>query len=486
VTGEDRIPVVIAGAQALERDTPVGALDISERVAADALARAPGVAEAVGRLSVVGILSPAGPAPASALATRLQLSPSVCETTTIGGNTPQLLVSRAAADIAAGRLDATVIVGAEAMRSAKAVPARPAKDALGEPDPVIGDGRLGTGDAENAVGLILPVQIYAMFESAIAARAGRTFDEHRAVMGHLLAPFTEVAAANPYAWFPERRSPEAIAKPSPDNRIVAEPYTKRMAAFLTVDQAAAVVVCSLAVARSARVADRAVFVWAGADCHDVWEPAARPDLTASPAIAAAARACLEGAGRDIDDVAGFDLYSCFPAAVEAAAVALGVDLDDPRGLTVTGGLPYFGGPGNNYSTHAIATLTDRLRVSGGDTLGLIGALGWYTTKHSYGLYGASPPPNGFVRGDTATSQAEIDATAVPVALSADGTGTVDGSTVVYDGESAGAAPVIATLDDGHRIVAAADPAQLAMLSGRNLVGARVRVTGTPPSYEVIE
>ena len=482
---EARIPVVVATAQCAERDELVGALDLAERMAADALDQVPRLRAAIGRVSVVGILSPVGPAPASALAGRLGLTPAVCETTSIGGNTPQLLVTRAAADIAAGRLDATLIAGAEAMRSSKAGHRGLAKDALGDADPSVGDSRLGTGDAENAVGLILPVHIYAMLESAIAARAGATFDEHRTRMGQLLAPFTAVAATHSAAWFPQPRPAEEIATPSVENRIVAEPYTKRMTAFLNVDQGAAVVVCSLAAARAAGVADRAVFVWSGADCHDVWEPVARPDLTASPAIAAAAGATLQAHDLGIDDVTAFDLYSCFPAAVEAATDAIGLAGDDPRGLTVTGGLPYFGGPGNNYSTHGIATMVDRLRDEGDDARGLVSALGWYTTKHSYGLYGASPPPSGFVNPDLSARQREIDTTALPVAVTAEGEGVVVASTVVYDGESAALAPVIATLDDGHRVVAAAAAGQLGSLAGRNLVGQRVRVSGDPLSYEVV-
>lgn len=477
---EDRTPVVIAAAQLTERDELVGALDLAERVSKDTLAQVPGLRGAIDRLSVVGILSPTGTAPATALARRLSsITPSVGETTSIGGNTPQLLVTRAAADIAAGRLGASLIVGAEAMRSAKAGHRKPAKDALAGVDPVIGDERLGTGDAENAIGLILPVHIYAMIESAFAAAAGRTFEEHRAEMGRLLAPFTDVAAAHPAAWFPDQRSADEIATPSSDNRIVAEPYTKRMTAFLNVDQAAAVVVCSLAAARAAGVADRAVFVWSGADCHDVWEPVARPDITASPAIAAAATAVLGAHDVGVDDIAAFDLYSCFPAAVEAACAAIGLATDDPRGLTVTGGLPYFGGPGNNYSTHGIATMTDHLRGEGSSALGLVSALGWYTTKHAYGLYGASPPPKGFTAPDMMASQQEIDATALPVALTADGEATVVASTVVYDGESVALAPVIATLDDGRRVAAAAGPGQVAS------VGGRVRVSGSPLSYEVV-
>ncbi len=114
-------------------------------------------------------------------------------------------------------------------------------------------------------------------------------------MGRLFAPFTGVAADHPYAWFPTARTADEIATASPGNRIVAEPYTKLMTAFLGSDQGAALVVCSLAAARRAGVADRAVFVWAGAEATDVRFPAARPDLGRSPAIAAAGAALFEAA-----------------------------------------------------------------------------------------------------------------------------------------------------------------------------------------------
>jgi acetyl-CoA C-acetyltransferase len=486
VTVEDRVPVVVAAGEVIERSDQVTAVDLAERAAAAALAQAGALRSAVGRLSVVNLLSPTGPAPATALASRLGLSPAVRETTTIGGNSPQMLVTRAAADIAAGRLEATLIVGAEALRSARAGNARPPADTLGDPDAVIGDGRPGTGGAEDAIGLILPVYIYAMFESAVAARAGRSLGEHRSAIGQLLSPFSDVAASRPCAWFQDKLSPSDISEPSGANRVVAEPYTKRMTAFPNVDQGAALLVCSLAAARRAGAADQAVFVWSGAGCNDVWEPSARPDLTASPAIAAAAEASLRGGGVGVGDLRRLDLYSCFPAAVEAAADAVGVDLDDRRGLTVTGGLPFFGGPGNNYSTHAIAAMAESLRGGDRGALGLVGALGWYTTKHSYGLYGASPPPNGFVAGDTAASQRRIDGSALPVAGTADGHATVDAATVCYTGERVTSAPVIATLDEGPRVVADAHPDRLAELAGQNLVGRRVRVAGRPPAYEVIE
>ena len=479
---DERIPVVVAAGQAIERTELVTALDLAERASRAALVDAGSLR--IGRVSVVNILSPTGPAPASALAARLGIDGARCETTVIGGNTPQALVNRAAADIAAGRLDATLIAGAESMRSAKAGHRRAPADAQGDADEVHGEDRPGVGAAEGAAGLFLPAHLYAMFDSAMAARHGRTLDEHRTMLGRLLEPFAAVATKHDIAWFREPLSAEVIATPAADNRLVAEPYTKRMAAFLNVDQGAALVVSSLAAARAAGVADRAVFVWSGAACNDVWDPVARPDHTTSPGIAAAAGATLVAGGVGIDDVARFDLYSCFPAAVQAACEALGLAVDDDRGLTVTGGLPYFGGPGNNYSTHAIATLTDQLREQGSG-LGLVGALGWYTTKHAYGLFGATPPPSGFVLGDTSATQDEIDANALPVVLGVDDAveGIVAAATVVYDGEAAAAAPAFVTLDDGRRVAAAA--ASTADVAGRNLTGCRVRVTGTPPTYEVL-
>lgn len=483
---EDRVPVIVASGQVLERDETVTALDLAERASEIALGRVPALRPVIDRVSVVGILSPTGPGPASALSARLGLRPAVKETTSIGGNSPQLLVNRAASDITAGRLSATLIAGAESMRSVRAGHRRPPEDTVGAADAVVGDGRAGVGPAESAIGLVLPVHIYAMFESAIAARAGRSLAEQRAELGRLLAPFTDVAAEHPVAWFPQRRSPESIARPSSDNRIVAEPYTKRMSAFLNVDQGAALLLCSLAAARAAGVADRAVFVHSGAESNDVWEPVARPDLGESPAMRVASRAALDAAGVGIDDIALLDLYSCFPSALEAACAALGVTGDDPRGLTVTGGLPYFGGPGNNYSTHAIATMTERLREAGAG-IGMIGALGWYITKHAFGVYGAEPAPRGFAAPDTGADQAAIDASALRVAQGVEGSveATVVAATVVYDGETVSAAPVVATLSDGRRIAAGASASEMAGLAGAELVGRTVRVYGTPLTYEVI-
>jgi acetyl-CoA C-acetyltransferase len=334
--------------------------------------------------------------------------------------------------------------------------------------------------------LFLPIHVYPLFESAMAAHAGRSFDEHRRFLGELLAPATAVAAKHPYAWFPVERTPDELSTPTDDNRLTAEPYTKRMNAIMAVDQGAAVIMTSFATARELGLVDQVVYVWSGADANEVWYPVQRPQLHRSSGIEAAGSAALAAAGVGIDDIGVLDFYSCFPSAVQAGADALGVAFDDPRRLTITGGLAYFGGPGNNYTMHAIATMVGRVRQDGG--YALTNGLGWYITKHSVGVYGAEPPPDGYRRGDTTAAQAAIDASAIAVALEAEGGATVEASTVTYDRDGAvDGVPVFARLDDGRRVAAALHEDDLIpALAGRSLVGARITVAGAPPTYRIEE
>jgi acetyl-CoA C-acetyltransferase len=497
-----RTPVVVATGQVVDRERSLSALELVVRAGSEAFAASARLARTVERVSVVNILTRSGgPAPATELARALRLQPSTVETTTVGGSAPQWLVQRAATDIAAGRLGSTLIAGAEAVRSGRLRPppdAPPPRQGTGgrsgtpeveelPPDPLIGDDRPGSSAEELAAGLAVPAVVYPVLESAITYRAGRSLEAQRHFIGDFLAPFSAVASRHPQAWFPVARSAAEIATPSPDNRLVAEPYTKLMTAFLGGSHGAAVVVTSLAVARAAGIDDGAMFVRSTATADDVWFPSARPDLGSSPAIAAASAAALDAGGLGLDEIGLVDLYSCFPSAVQMAAAAIGLELDDPRGLTVTGGLPYFGGPGSNYATHALATLFDLLRERGGH--GLLTALGWMVTKHAVGCYSATPPPGGYRAGDTAVEQGRIDGSALDVVARGEDLGrqaaVVDGATVVYGHEAQViAAPVIATLADGRRVAAAAEADELPGLAGVALAGASIVVEGRPARYRV--
>jgi acetyl-CoA C-acetyltransferase len=226
--------------------------------------------------------------------------------------------------------------------------------------------------------------------------------------------------------------------------MVGFPYPKFLNANMQVDQGAALILCSLESAHAAGIDEsRLVFPISGADAFDHWFVSERENLHSSPAIRECGRAALGLAGITIDDIKHVDLYSCFPVAVEIGAAELGLSLD--RQLTLTGGLTFGGGPGNNYVTHSIAQLVDKLRGDPG-TLGLVNANGWYVTKHAVGVYGTEPPKDGF-RAER--PQAEVDAGPKQTVIEEhDGPITVESFTVLHDREGAPDIGVVACLVEG--------------------------------------
>ncbi len=159
---------------------------------------------------------------------------------------------------------------------------------------------------------------------------------------------------------------------------------------------------------------------------------------------------------DVEAIAGFDFYSCFPIAVSNVALdALGLAADDPRGLTLTGGLPFFGGPGNNYSMHAIAEAVQRARTADGRPV-LVAANGGYLSKYSVGLYSAEPRP--WQAGRDAELKAELDRVPdVEPLESFAGSGIVETYTVSHGRDGPSQAIVVGTNADGRRFIACTGP-----------------------------
>lgn len=484
---DPRTPVLVGVGQVTNRGP-----ELVDPIALAAEATRIALADAGGALTpdtiaMPGVLAPRTEHSSRRLAATLGIQAGRHLSSTIGGNTPQWLIGVLGTDIAEGRCDVALIAGAEAGASVRrarkqGVPPQVAPDADGE-DTEIGDQRMGASPEEMAAGLAAPPFLYPILESAVAHQAGRTLDEQRRFLGAFMAPATAVAARHPdLSWFPNAATPEELAEPSPTNRMIAEPYTKRMNAIIEVDQAAALLLCSVEAAERAGVPrERWVFPLGVADLNDVFFPVERPELHRSPAIETAGAALFEAVGCGLDDVSRFDFYSCFPVAVEISATALGLDLADERPFTVTGGHAYFGGPGNNYTTHSIATMAGELRADPG-AIGLTTGLGWYVTKHSLGLWSTTPPERGFAKPDLREAQAGIDATAIPQAgPGAQGAATVAGWTVIHDREMGPAAvAAYATTDDGTRtVVRRDDPGLAAELSGGQLVGSRIVVEPAP-------
>jgi acetyl-CoA C-acetyltransferase len=304
-------------------------------------------------------------------------------------------------------------------------------------------------EAEKARGIVMPVQVYPMFETAVRAAAGRTVDEHQQFISELWQRFNAVAVDNPYAWVREPHTAEEIRTPGPSNRMVGLPYTKYMNSNNDVDMSAAVIVCSAAKAEELGVPrDRWVFPWSGTDSEEHKYISDRWSFAHTPAIELGGRMALELAGLTIDDIDLVDLYSCFPSAVQLGAQSLGLSLD--RQLTRTGGLTWAGGPWNNYVMHAIATTVQELRAGVGRTA-LVWANGGFVSKHSFGVYASEPCERMF---RAKRPQAQVDA--LPkrkLAEPADAAGpaTVEAYTVMYSRDGVPGRGIAACLlADGRR------------------------------------
>jgi acetyl-CoA C-acetyltransferase len=160
----------------------------------------------------------------------------------------------------------------------------------------------------------------------------------------------------------------------------------------------------------------------------------------------------------------FDLYSCFPSAFEIGRREIGIPDDDPRDLSVTGGLPFFGGPGNNYSMHAIAAAVDLIRKDRSQKA-MVTANGWYLTKHANGIYAGSPSMNPWTDRDDSPVQRSIDARALPQPVErAAGSLLVEAYVIRHD--DAGKplkGTVIGRLEEGNRTLADIDANQEELL-----------------------
>ena len=373
---DPRTPVLIGYGQVNQHDDHPGVEPVDLMVAAARAAADPRVLEAVDSVRVVSVLSWRYRDPGLLLAQRLRAKNAATRYTGVGGNVPQSLVNQACLDIQAGRADAVLIAGAETWRTRTRLRASGAKPDWTSQDESVpmaegaDDGVPMAGPAEIRIKLDRPAYVYPMFEQALRIAAGESADDHLRRIGELWSQFSGVAAKNPHAWSREPLAPHQIWQPSP-----AQPDDQ-----LALHQADELQQHG----RSGRGAGAHVGRQGDAICKSLRSvgfsrtPAPmrttptrigeRAEFHRSPAIRIAGQRALQLAGVGVDDLDLIDVYSCFPSAVQVAANELGLPLGDPsRPLTVTGGLTFAGGPWNNYVTHSIATMAERLVANPGQT-----------------------------------------------------------------------------------------------------------------------
>ena len=436
-TSEDRIPVIVGIGEIVDRPKdiskglePLALLEEAlRRAEADSGAKLLGE---IGSLDVVNFLSWRYRDPEQLLAKRLDVAPAHCYYGLVGGESPIRYLHEAAQRIARGECSVAAVCGAEAQSTATkaeragiTLPWTPFAHDVPEPK----RGAAFQKPLAVKLGVFRPITVYPLYESATSAQWGQSPREALTESGALWSTYSRVASENPNAWLKKRFSSEEITAPSPDNRLIAWPYTKLMVANPPVNMGAALLLTSLAKARAAGIADdRLVYPLGGASAEEPRDYLLRDQFYESHPQNAVLKAVMHLAGGDGKKFDAIELYSCFPCVPKMARRTLGLGTDVQP--TVTGGLTFFGAPLNTYMTHAACAMVRRLRS--GARLGLLYGQGGFVTKH-HALVVSRDAPRGAISQDTSV-QAEADRNKrrVPEFVTeAAGKGQVESFTVIF-------------------------------------------------------
>lgn len=464
-------------------------MQLAANACASALQEAGISASAIDTIAVIRLFSDAAKAwaspfggsnnPPESIARRIGAQPSRRIYSAIGGTEPLHLLLELLQGIARGEINAALLTGAEAIATQRhAVRNGWELDWREEFDAPLDrrDSQARFAAAEEIrSGLTLPAHFYALIENRQAHRLGHDAHQHRLYMAHMMAPFSDVAAANPYAQSPVAYPAQTLAAPGPRNYPISFPYTRLLVAQDAVNQASALLLTSVGEARRQGVdPGRWIFLESYAEGVDQYL-SQRVETDRSEAMARVLAATLDSAGASARDMDLIDLYSCFPCAVHAACDVLGLPTDGSRPLTVTGGLPYFGGPGNNYTSHALAEVAVRLR--GAPRRALVTANGGMLSKHAAAVLTSDPKRAGSIDWRDAGALA-LDCTDIRTRpLVAHATeGRVNTFTVVARKDKGDIAVVLAESPAGERFLASStDPSVTRWMQDNSPIGRDIDV-----------
>ena len=459
---DERTPVLITAGQVVEREaSSTSPMQLAAIAARNAIANADSdsIISHIDTIAVTRLFSDMGELwpcpwgrsnnPPESIARQIGAKPKHRIYSQVGGNESQAFVIEFARDIAMGKRDMVLIAGAEATKNQRYASRNNTvlnwHEQFSEPLDDRGIDASVVTDQEINNGLFNVLYYYALIEQAQRHQAGRNIKQHQQAMAALLASFSRVAANNPYAQFVGQQSAADILSAAPLTNL----YTKRMVAQDSVNQGAALIMCSLAKARELAISDNNIIYLHGlAHASDV--PVSQRSKPETSIVATrVVDQALQTAKLTVDDIALIDIYSCFPCAVTAVAQHLSLPIDGSRDLTVTGGLPYFGGPGNNYSMHALAEIVMQLRQRP-DQYALVTANGGVLSKHASGVYSRRPSTIDWSTHETKTNIADIPVHSIDYAPSG---GTIVSYTIYPDHSGALQVIVLAQTNSNKRFVA---------------------------------
>jgi len=466
----EKRPVIIGIGQSVNRPndasdirTPLGLIEKAvQRAEEDSCVKE--LIRQTDTICLVNILSHPYDDPLSELISRIDIRPKHKAYTWVGATAPQWFVNQTAEKIISGETRLALICGGEAFHSRKiAAKVKGGKfqqwDFLPKKPWMAGDLRDPLTALEMKYGLMLPIHIYPLFENALRHHENLSIKKQREELGEFCTGFSAIAAENQFSWFQIPKTSNEITEITNTNRMISFPYTRSMCSIMQVDQSAALFMTDEQTAEELGVPqDKWVYHIGAGDASDIWYVSERKNFFSSPSAKVATDMAMEQACVVLREIEHFDLYSCFPSATRIVRNMMGIQKNDPRPLTVTGGMPYFGGPGNNYSLHAICKITELLR-NDKEKLGMVHALSWFISKHSVGIYSGKRKQTNRTPITTNNYKAEPDKIKGPLmAENAFGEAVIETYSVFHNREGTPEnAVIIGRLDNGSRFLANAAP-----------------------------
>jgi acetyl-CoA C-acetyltransferase len=387
----------------------------------------------------------------------------------------QNLINEACLKIENGEINASIILGGEARyKQLRSVIEKKEyfETKLNEnPDFYIKAKEDLYGDEELEELGAMAVGYYATMETALRKNDDENIEEHQNNIASMYEEFSKVASNNEDAWLDHPYSKKEILETSKKNKMLAYPYNKLHCTSWNVNQSAALIICSEELANKLEIDNKKrVYPISSSENNHMIAIQQRPKLYESLGMIYAAKSINKMMEQLDIRLDAYDLYSCFPAAVKMFSKSLELGSEIPK--TITGSMPYAGGPLNSFVIHSTVKMIQKIRALEARH-GLVTGVSGMMTKQSFCVWGKEYQEQ-FIFDDV-TERAKLDENPVELSNIAEGEGEIIGYTIIEGSEHASKAVLYLDDEKKHRkVVSSLDKNFINLLMEEEWVGKKVK------------
>ena len=317
----------------------------------------------------------------------------------------------------------------------------------------------------------MAVGYYATMETALRKNDNENIEEHQNNIASMYEEFSKVASNNEDAWLDHPYSKKEILETSKKNKMLAYPYNKLHCTSWNVNQSAALIICSEELANKLEIDNKKrVYPISSSENNHMIAIQQRPKLYESLGMIYAAKSINRMMEKLDIKLDAYDLYSCFPAAVKMFSKSLELGSELP--MTITGSMPYAGGPLNSFVIHSTVKMIQKIRALEARH-GLVTGVSGMMTKQSFCIWGKEYKEQ-FIFDDV-TDRAKLDEKPVELSDIAEGEGEIIGYTIIEGSEHASKAVLYLDDEKKHRkVVSSLDKNFINLLMEEEWVGKKVK------------